>query len=225
MLHRLFLAVGLVAAAASLGACRTTGVVKQVLGTSLGGTYDYSSLWLPLDVKTDHSIVVAVIDERPAVVKGDKSPAFVGTISGRYRNDVDVTTKSNEPLAGVIADATTAGLQRHGITATAVPTVKPGADPEALAAARTSGADRLLVVHIGAWETRAVVRVEAKWQFEADVFDRSGKLLGQRRTQGAETIGTAGFDEKTNELAVSALRQHLTYLLGDPEITRALGGP
>lgn len=221
MLHRLFPALGLLAA---LGACQAGEALTGAFEGTMGATYDYAALQLPLTIDTAESVAVTVIDERPYVVNGDESPSFVGTLPGRYRNTIDVTTESGRPLADLVTDAIAAALRRQGVVATAVPLAKATAEAEALAALNAAGAERLLVVRIGEWQTNAHVRVSAHWQLEATVYDRAGEVLGQRRSQGTQNIGTTGFDEETAELAVSAFRERLTYLLGDPAITRAFGG-
>lgn len=225
MLHRSFLTIGLIfGLMAALGACRPEQAFEGAFEGTMGDSYDYGSLMLPLSPVPAGSIAVAVIDERPYVVNGDENPSYVGTVAGRYRNTVDVKTASERPLADIVADAIAEAYRRHGITATAVPAPEEGGLAAALSAAAASGADRLLVVRIGEWQTNAVVRVEEAWQFEATVHDAAGELLGLRASQGRSNVGTAGFDEESAEMAVAALSRRLAYLLNDPQITGALGG-
>jgi len=220
MLHRLGLALGL---AAALAACRPGDAVDAALEGTFSGTYDYAALEVPLALTPAGSVAVTVIDQRPYVVNGDESPSFVGTIPGRYRNIVDARTESGRPLAEHVTTALAEALGRRGADAAAVPLPHGTPDEEALAALAATGAERLVVVRIREWQTEARIRVAASWHLEASVHDRAGDLLGRPASQGRETIGTAGFDEKTGPLAVSALAGRLARLLRDPEITGALG--
>lgn len=221
MLHRLVQAAGLVALIAAVPAC---GALEAASEATSRGTYDYATLEVPLGVTPAGSVAVTVIDERPYVVNGEESAAYVGRMPGRYRNTVDVETASGRPLAAVVADAIVEAYRRQGVTATAVPVPEEGGLPAALSAAAATGAERVLVVRIGEWQTHSLLRVEESWQLEATVHDPSGEMLGRRASQGKANAGATGFDEETGEMAVSALSRRLTYLLNDPKITRAMGG-
>lgn len=224
MLHRHLQTLGLVCGLlAALGACRPEQALDGMLEGTVSGTHDYGRLMVPLTPVAAQSVAVAVIDRRPYVVEGDEPPDFVGTIAGRFRNTIDVKTESGLPLAEVVADAVVEAYRRQGIDATAVPVAKGAAEAEALAALAATGAERLVLLSIGEWQTNAVVRVEESWQFLATVHDRAGAALGRRASQGRATLGTVGFDEAGGEMAAAALSQRLAYLLNDPEITRALG--
>ena len=223
MLHRLVLTLGLVTGlVAALGGCRPDEALEGALEGTMGDSYDYATLTLPLSPVPAGSVAVTVIDERPYVVNGDEKPSFVGTVAGRYRNTIDVKTASERPLADIVADAIAEGYRRQGVDAAAVPAPEEGGLPAALSALAATGADRLLVVRIGEWQTNSVVRVAEAWQLEATVHEPGGEILGRRASQGRSNVGTAGFDDETERMAVGALSRRLTYLLNDPEITRAL---
>ncbi len=219
MLQRLCLAVGLLAA---LGGCGAGDTLDAAIGTSFGGSYDYSALRPGLAVAPDRSVAVTVIDQRPYVVNGDESPAFVGTEYGRYRDIVEVETASDRPLASVMADAIARALD-GGPGATAVPLDAGTSEAEALAALAATGADRLLLVRIHEWQTNATVRVTARWHFEATVHDRAGAQLGRRARRGSETIGTTRVQEEVGPLAVADLARRLAWLLENPSVVDALG--
>ena len=221
MLQRLCLTVGLLAA---LGSCGAGDTLDAAIGTSFGGSYDYSALRPGLAVAPDRSVAVTVIDQRAYVVNGEEGPGFVGTMLGRYRNPVPADTASGRPLAAVVTDALAEALARAGAPEATGVTVADGtAEAEALSALGATGAERLLVVRLHEWRTDAKMRVTARWHLEATVHDRSGRVLGRRSTRGAETIATAGFDETGEAVAVADLAERLSRLINDPAIAGALG--
>lgn len=232
MLHRLIpapvLALGLLVA---LAACEQgealEGTLAGVMPGSGGETYDYAALEVPLALPAGPAVAIAVIDARPYVLDGDESPRFVGTTARRGRGGVEVTTRSERPLADVLAEALARAFERQGLAAAAVPR-PPGADePEmlagTLAALADTGAERLLVLRLREWRTDAQVRVTARWELEATVHDRAGRVLGRRTTRGTERIGTRGLSSGgAGPQAVAALAQRLGFLLEHPEIAGAL---
>lgn len=188
-----------------------------------GGTQDYANVSLALAVPTGPGVAVTVIDDRPYVLSGDESPSFVGTMVGRYRNTVGVATASGRPLAEELTQAVVRGLEAEGAAATGVTLAEGTAEPEALSALAAAGAERLLVVRLRDWRSDAQVRVTARWDLEARVYDRAGGLLGQRTARGAETIGTVGFEGESGELVVGTLSRRLADLLNYPAVSAALG--
>lgn len=220
MLQRLCLAAGLLAA---LGGCGAGDTLDAAIGTSFSGSYDYAALQPRLAVAPDRSVAVTVIDQRAYVVNGKEGPGFAGTMLGRYRNPVPVDTASERPLAAVVTDALAEALARGGAEATGVTVADGTAEAEALSALGATGAERLLVVRLHEWRTDAKMRVTARWNLEATVHDRSGRVLGRRSTRGAETIGAADLDESGEALAVADLAERLSRLLNDPAIAGALG--
>lgn len=222
MPHRPLLALGRLAALAALAACGADEAIQQTFSPGSGASYDYAALELELVAPAGPGVAASVIDRRPYVLDGDESPRFVGTGPGRYHNTVDVSTLSGRPLAELVTEAIARALERRGIAASAVP-LDDGTPPsEVLAALRDTGAERLLVVEIGEWQTNTQIRVAGRWQLEATVFDGAGEVLGRRTRQGAETIGTAGMDRRAGPLAVAALATQLELLLNDPAIAGVL---
>lgn len=222
MLHRLFLALGL---AAALAGCDAGGVVDNALGTALGDRYDYSGLTLSVAAAPTQPVAVSVIDQRPAVVNDGERPSYVGKTVGRYRNKVDVTTQSGRPLAEIVTEAVTRALDARAPAAAGVLVEAGTSEAEALEALAATGAERLLLIRLHEWQTDTTVRTTAAWSLEATVHDDAGGLLGRRRSQGTENIGTAGLEGQASTLAVEFLGRKLSQLVDDPAIAEALSAP
>lgn len=221
MLQRLVRAAGLVVLLAALQAC---GAVEAMSEGSSGGSYDYGTLEVPLGVAPAGSVALTVIDERPYVVNGEEDPTFVGTLPGSYRQAIRAETASGRPLAAHISDALAAALGREGAEVSPVTVGAGTSTEEALAALRATGAQRLIVIQMREWQTKAEVRVEAQWHFEATVHDRAGGELARRITRGVEGVGVAGVTETGERVAVSALAERLARLFADPAMAAALEG-
>ncbi len=221
MPHRPLLALGRLAAAlgamAALAACGADNALQQTFSSGSGAAYDYAALELELVAPAGPGIAASVIDRRPYVLEGDESPRFVGTGPGRYHNTVDVSTLSGRPLAELVTEAVARALERRGIAASAVPLEDGTERGQALAALRETGAGRLLLVEIGEWQTNSQIRVAARWQLEATVYDGAGEVLGRRTRQGAARPARGA-----GPLAVAALASQLELLLNDPAIAGAL---
>ncbi|HUF88303.1 MAG TPA: hypothetical protein VMM59_13045 [Thermohalobaculum sp.] len=223
MLHRLFRALGPLAAVAALAACQQAeDTLGGVLPGGGGETYDYSGLEVALALPAGPGVAVAVIDDRPYVLEGDESPRFVGTLARRGNTRVEVSTGSDRPLAEVLTGALARALERQGIAAAAVPQPHGTGEAEVLAALAATGSDRLLVLRLREWQTNAQVRVTASWHLEATVYDRAGQVLGQRTSQGTETVGTSSLREGAGRIAVATLAERIGFLLNHPAIAGAL---
>ncbi len=193
------------------------------LGACLqGGTYNYAAVDPALTVSSRHTVSASVIDQRPYVVNGEESPQFVGTARGKMGNTVDVSTESGRPLAEELTDAVVRALGALGVDASALPLPKGAPEEALLTAFQAQGTERLLVVQMYEWQTKAYTRVTARWQMEAIVYDRSGNALARRASQGTEPIGTTNLRGDSSAIAVREISQKLSDLLNDPAIAAAL---
>ncbi len=193
------------------------------LGACEGGaTYDFAAVDPALTVSSGRTVSVSVIDQRPYVVNGEKSPRFAGTASGRTRETVDINTASGRPLAEELTDVVTRALGRQGISASALPLSKGAPEEVVLTAFRAQGAERLLAVRMYEWQTNANTRVTSHWDMEATVYDRSGGILARRATRGTRPIGTTDLRGDSSRIAIGEVSRRLSDLLNEPAITGAL---
>lgn len=193
------------------------------LGACLGGTtYEFAAVEPVLTVSSERTVSASVIDQRPYVVNGEKSPRFAGTARGRMGETVNISTASGRPLAEELTDAVVRALGRQGIAVSALPLPKGTPEEAVLGAFQAQGTDRLLVVRMHEWQTKAYTRVTSRWDLEAIVYDRSGGILARRATRGSQQLGTTNLRGDSSRIAVGQVSRKLSDLLNEPAITTAL---
>jgi len=194
----------------SLGAC------------AIGHKYDYATAAPNLTAKTAKTVSATVIDQRPYILSGNKTPDFVGLQRGGYGNPFNVTTQSGRPLAEDLTGALVRSLAARGVEAKAMPLSAGTSDDAAISAFRSQGSDRLLLVRMREWKTDAVFRLTLHWNIEASVRDASGAEIASNSIAGTGAVGAAGFETGNSAAAVQQISQKLGDLLNAPAIASAL---
>lgn len=185
-----------VASMLALGAC------------AVGNRYDYSNAIGGLPVSGKGNIAVEVIDARPYVVSGDKTPDFVGIQRGGFGNPFDVRTASGEPLAGEMRTGIANALQKQGFT------VVPA----------NGTAPRRLQLKVLEWKTDVMARMKVLYDLTLGILDAQGKVLATSRTQGEEVLG-GGFEKANEGNAAKSFELRITELMRDESVRNALTPP
>ena len=193
-----------------------------------GLVFNLATVALSLAASGASAIAVAVLDKREQVRSGAKRPCFVGTARGGFGNPFNVNIKRYAPLAHVTADVVAKGLATKGFKASAVKLDHTADDAAALAAARATGAAKILFVDIHKWQTDTYMQVGMHYLLIARVTDTAGNLLAQSRVTGADdgkdnlkgsAMNPGGYAQK---VVPKAFRDQLERLLNDPAIVQAL---
>lgn len=66
------------------------------------------------EITEANSVTVAVTDQRPYVLSGEKNPWFIGKYRGGFGNPWDVSTDNDEPLADVLSRGISDALLNRG---------------------------------------------------------------------------------------------------------------
>ncbi|MEM0924167.1 MAG: hypothetical protein AAGI13_14045, partial [Pseudomonadota bacterium] len=172
-------------------------------GCAIGNQYDLSQGAARVG-DISQSVSVAVIDQRPYVLSGDKSPNFIGLQRGGYGNPFDVTTRSSRSAAEDLTRMLVNSYASAGSNAKAL-TAAPGSDAERVVSQfRQAGTDRLLLIEMREWKTDALAQITTSWNLTARVFDRSGLEIATQSDQGVEGTGESvlfQLEEGKNEVA------------------------
>ena len=193
-------------------------------GCAFGNHQQYAGVVPDLHVAGERSVAVAVIDNRPYVVSGDKNPDFVGIQRAGFGNPFDVGTESKKPLASDIADNIVAGLKRRGLKPEAL-AVKPGTSSEvALQATTAAGKERAVILELREWKSDTYTNTALKYDVELKVCDATGHPLASVSKHGEDDLGGDFMDPPghAKDAVPAALKAILENMLNAPAVVAAL---
>jgi hypothetical protein len=200
-------------------------VLMTASGCAVGNKHQYAGVAPDLAIETTRAITVAVQDQRPYVLDGDKTPNFVGIQRGGFGNPFDVTTASGNALSSEMATAIVSALEKKNVNATAT-SVSSNATAtqieEILAAAST---DRMLLVKLIEWKSDTYQNTALIYDVRLFVVDATGSVIAENAKQGRDDLGGSFMNPPAHaKTAVpAATRRILEGLLNDPKILAALG--
>jgi len=170
--------------AALLLACAALG------GCALGEELDYSHGHIALLAnRSDTPTAVAVLDQRPYILSGDKRENFVGLSRNGYGMPFDVKTRAGTPMAADMSAGITRALEENGQPAKSV-IVPPAEGVEgAKTRLRSSGAERQLLFTLREWKTDTLEHTGLWFDVTLDVFDATGEILASKHISGKEISG------------------------------------
>lgn len=196
-------------------------------GCAFGVRHRYDDAVPALEASGSGLLVVAVTDQRPYILDGDKTPNFVGLSRAGYGNPFDVLTASGQPLAQDVATSLCASLSRRGWQC--MPSVSVGADlvsarDSALEAAKRNGARRVLFLTVRQWKADTYTNTSLYFDLSAEVLDSTGSVLAQNRLQGREEVEGSFLNPPSaaRENVPVAYRKKIEELLNTPRIADGL---
>ena len=179
-----------------------------LVACAVGNRYDYGNSISGLPVSGTGKVALAVVDLRPYVQNGTKTADFVGLQRGGFGNPFDVKTASGRPLADEMRDAIAKAMQKQGYTV-----LSPN-----------EAAPLKLELRVSEWKTDVMARMKTSYDMALHVYDGTGALLAQSRTQG-EDVGTGGFESGNATNAAHTFELHFTQLVRDEGVRKALTMP
>ncbi|MDO8289647.1 MAG: hypothetical protein Q7T44_10560 [Parvibaculum sp.] len=211
--------IGIVIAAGLLAGC----------GMSVQGRIDYAAQAPRIPtVGAGQSIALGVQDVRPYVLSGESKPSYVTTTrNGLGAVAAYLTTRSEKPLANDLVDAISRALEENGahVTGTVLSSTQSG--DKAFDALSKSGADKVLSIAVREWRTDLYPYRDPMIYLDmsAQVFDKSGKLLGENTVtaKGEFVKLLLGQETQYGDGGVAQTYQDkLRELLSAPQIVAAL---
>lgn len=152
-------------------------VSSALAGCAVGQKVDYRLSVPYASARTETTVQLAVIDDRPYILSKSKKPTYVGTLRGLYYNPFNVNTASGDPLASDIQDALWSSFRRSNI---------PGA--LATSFAKADPGKKLFVLKIREWKTDGYMRLRFDYDITGTVLDESGHELGVKSAKGSSEI-------------------------------------
>jgi len=200
-------------------------LVFALLSTAcaVGNQYSYnSSTNMALPVHGTADVGLAVIDQRPYVLDGDKSPDFVGLQRGGFGNPFDVTTASGKPLSTEMQDALSRALESNGYQVTLLKSAS-ASEADIEQAVRGDGKDRNVIILLKEWKTDAMMRFGLSYDVVLRVFNKQAEPVAENRLTGdKEAVGGAGFESANSKAASMAFENKMNQLFNAPDVIEAM---
>lgn len=158
-------------------------------GCAFGNKITYSGARPDIVMHGDKSVAVAVHDQRPYVIAGDKGPQFVGLLRSMYGIPYNVNTPNDVPLADEMAKVIADALAARGFKTT---TVRIGFDKSRHAAQemmQQAGTERGVLVTLKQWETDTYFGTSLEYDVRVTVFGQDGQELANAEFKGDDDIG------------------------------------
>jgi len=184
----------------------------------------YTATLSDLKCSAKSTVAIAVLDQRPYVLKKEKESNYVGLVRGGYGNPFDIWTESGSPLADDMLKTIADSLRSRGFSVTPLKT-SVGETPSAvLTRFGAAKADRLLLLVLREWysdylpEAFAQERSNLFISVEVQVFGRNQKQLAKTAFK-EDLILPSGWPEET---VPDVYQRKIRQLIDDARICRAL---
>ncbi|MEM7120249.1 MAG: hypothetical protein AAF563_03160 [Pseudomonadota bacterium] len=191
-------------------------------GCAIGNTQRHDLGDASLDLETEHTVAVSVVDHRPYIVDGDKDPSFVGLMRAAFGNPWDVTTGSERPLAQDMTTSIVDSMKQKDIDAVAV--VVPHSSDNAAARQELliTDADRYVLLVLQEWKSDTYINTAFIYNATLEVLGPTGVPLAEKTLSGRDNLGAAAVPADARIDVENAVRQKIEEMLNDPEIVAAL---
>lgn len=193
-------------------------------GCAVGVKHKYDHQALDLPSASDKTVEVAVLDQRPYVVTGEKSPNYVGMSRGGFGNPFNVETESGQPLAADMGADIVLALQASGMKASQMVLAPPVTPVSARELLVRSGADRSVLITLSEWQSDTYQRVFLNYDVKLYVFSRDNQVLAESQRSGEDNLGDGGLDPSSHSRKAipPAFKGIVESLFKDPKVAAAL---
>jgi hypothetical protein len=201
-------------------------VAVTVSACAFGRKIDYAA---PAEVGLKQGstpLAVGVLDHRPYVVSGDKSPSFVGLQRSGFGIPYNVNTQSGHPLAEDFSSSIAGALSNKGYAVQQVQLSPSLATSNAVAQVVASGAKRSIVLEVGEWKSDTLSRAALYYSLSMTVFDENTTPLARKEVSGRDDLGGSFWDidpaASAAQVTRDAFKRKVFALFDDPAIQSAL---
>lgn len=165
-----------------------------VLGAflSFGQKVDFAAGCPLIEYETDSTIAVGVHDQRSHVIKGEKSPTYVGTVRAGLGLPSNVNTTSGNPLANDITLAIVSGFMHMGIKAqsTTTPITFFDSYQGALEKLKKLGQKRIVLLTLREWLSDTYGNTGFRINAQLQVFNEEGKEIAINSVNNLESFNS-----------------------------------
>jgi hypothetical protein len=175
------------------------------VGCAAGNTVPVTAPFgFSLDYRGTGTVAIAVRDQRPDVVSGNRKESLFGHQRSLYGIPFPVNTASGQPFAIDFASLIVQGLKAKGVSATSVRVSPFKSEDDAIAALAATGSDRSFLFTLTEWDADTYSRTTLHYDIKLAVLDKQGTLLGQTSIAGEDELKSSARPERQSIPAATA---------------------
>lgn len=192
-----------------------------ITGCAIGNQYDYRNKEIALPVTGNSQVGLAVVDNRPYVVSGDKPANYVGIQRGGFGNPFNVTTISGDSLANDFAGSLKSALSKNGFEVNSLQLSSPDSSVVANLV-KSNGSSKNIILKVNEWKTDAMMNLRLIYDLELAIMDKQGNVLATASDSGDEVISGAGFESGNARNVTSSFETKISRLFNTSTILTSL---
>jgi hypothetical protein len=191
---------------------------------AVGNKHQYHNIDMNFTVSGNSSILLAVHDQRTEVMSTGKPQEFVGYMRSGVGIPYNIGTKSGKPIADDFAENISKGLAKRGFTVKVVQASPAETHEQLVQRLKAMNEGMPMVLHLTAWHSDCYQVVWYNFNLVLQVYDATGKFLGQKVIEGKESLGGSFWNppKHAKKVLPVAFKKRIEELFNSPEITGIL---
>jgi hypothetical protein len=182
--------------------------------------HQYQNIDLDFTVSGNGTIALAVHDQRTEMLTTGKTPSFVGYMRSGVGIPYPIHTESGNALADDIAGDLAKAFTKRGFTTTLIQTAPAETHEQVVTKLKAVNALKSLILHIDTWHTDCYQMVWCNYKIVLQVYDATGKFLGQKMLEGTQDLGGSFWNppKHAKKVVPAAFKAKMEELFNSPEI-------
>ena len=172
-----------------------------------------------LELPTEGTLALAVLDSRPDVLSGDRRESFAGFKRSLYGIPHPLHAPGKQPLADYFAHHLARAFELGPATVEIVKVSPFKGSDDAVETLQASGANRLVLLEIRDWWSDTLVHTDLHYDLKLTVFNAEGQAMGSASSIGHDELGKENRAERRDFM--TAANDILATLFADESIVSA----
>lgn len=202
----------------------TLATIVLLTGCAVGVTHQYDNVAPAIQTSgKTNAFSVAVQDQRPYVLSGEKPQTFVGLSRGGFGNPFDVNTASGKALSDDISAVVAKALSQKGAKVDVI-TVAPRDQEKTVIDNLVAKKARAVLISVSEWKSDTYMSVVLHYDVTVSIIDPDGRVAARKRVQGTDNLGSSGLNppELSRQVVPPAFKQKMEQLFSSPEVAALL---
>lgn len=199
-------------------------VALAVSGCAVGNKHVLNEMQADFAASGEEDIALAVHDQRPDILSGNKEEHWAGSQRGGWGNPFDVDTASGQPLAADLSQVISRALHDQGFDVETLSVSARQSRDQVLQAMALGDAGRQVLLTMHQLKSDTYNNATLHYELLLEVFDAGGELLASTNSQGARKVGGSFWNapEAAKQAVPPAIAELLEELFNQPRIIAAL---